>query len=133
MVSPELAAEARRALPDRPWEAFAPPRAAVERRTLRLAPPTVATPEPAAERTRRRTVTPSRVVTAALLGLLAVTGFLPPRNAPRLVAGDPLPVATATTATPPTFAVIPADDLQCAAGSGQRNPLRPVCPPGRSR
>jgi hypothetical protein len=137
LVSPELAAEARRTLPDRPWEAFAPPRPAapVEQPVLRLAPLPVAVPEPApAERPRRRVVTPSRVVTAALLGLLVVTGFLPPRNAPRLVAADPVPVAAAAPATPPTFAAVPPEQLECTVGSGgQRDPFRPVCPPGRSR
>jgi len=136
LVSPELAAEARRTLPDRPWEAFAPPRpsAPLERPPLRLAPLRIAAPEPhRPERPRRRIVTPSRVVTAALLGLLAVTSFLPPRNAPRLVAADPLPVAAAAPATPPTFAIAP-NELECAAGNGgQRDPFRPVCPPGRSR
>ena len=140
LVSAELAAEARRALPDRPWEAFAPPRPASahapkERPALRLAPLPVAVPEPpAAGRRRGRLVTPSRVVTAALAGLLVVTSFLPPRNAPRLVAADPLPTATAAAATPPTFSVVPADELGCAeAAGGQRDPFRPVCPPGRTR
>jgi len=139
LVSPELAAEARRTLSDRPWEAFAPPRprppAPVERPALRVAPLPSATPEPRPpERRRRRVVTPSRVVTAALLGVLVVTSFLPPRNAPRLVAADPVPVAAAAPATPPTFAAVPPEELECTVGSGgQRDPFRPVCPPGRSR
>ena len=136
LVSPELAAEARRALPDRPWETFAPPRAPapVEPPSLRLTPlPATQEPSPA-ERPRRRVLTVSRVATAALLGLLVLTSFLPPRNAPRLVAAEPLPAARAAAATPPTFSVVPTGELECTAGSsGQRDPFRPVCPPGRSR
>jgi len=137
LVSPELAAEARRALSDRPWEAFAPPRPApparVEPPALRLAAPPLATAEPPpAERPRRRVVTPSRVMTAAVVGLLIVTGLLPPRNAPRLVA-EPLPAA-AVAATPPTFSIVPPNEVKCATGrGGQRDPFRPVCPPGRAR
>jgi hypothetical protein len=138
LVSPELAAEARSALPDRPWEAFAPPRppvpAPVESPALRRAelPAAAAAEPPAAERPRRRLVTPSRLVTAAAVGLLVVTGFLPPRNAPRLVAADSVPVARAATARPPRFAAVPPDEPECAAGrSGQRDPFRPVCPPPR--
>lgn len=145
LVSPELSAEARRALPDRPWEAFAPPRprpqpqpADLPRPTLRLAvlpaEPVPAAPPPV-ERPRRRVFTVSRVVTAALLALLAVTSFLPPRHAPRLVTADPIPVAPAAAATPPTPAfdiVLPAGE-DCAPAGGQRDPFRPVCPPGRTR
>ena len=145
LVSPELAAEARRALPDRPWERFAPPRPAapaplpaaaavpVERPVLRTAPLPASLPvPPAVDRRRRRIVTPSRVVTAAVVALLLVTSFLPPRDAPRLVAGDPFPVLPPAAATPPSFSVQASGGDGCVSAGGQRDPFRPVCPPGRA-
>ena len=135
LVSPELAAAARRALPDRPWEAFAPPRpvAPPALRLTVLRAEAVAAGPPLPEHPRRRVLTFGRLATAALVALLVGTSFLPPRHAPRLVAADPVPVARAAPATPPRFRVLPTAELECAAAGGQRDPFRPVCPPGRSR
>jgi hypothetical protein len=135
LVSQELAEEARRALPDRPWEAFAPPRPAEPASQLRRAVPATEPTPPgprAAGRPPRRVVTVTRVVTAALVALLVVTSFLPPRDAPRLLATDPFALAPAAAATPPTFQVRPVVGAPCAPPAGQRDPFRPVCPPGRT-
>lgn len=91
LVSPDLAAAARAALPDRPWERFAPPRPRIEAVPPRTLQQTVAKSatdpdrllEPA--RPRRRIVTGGRLATALAAVFLVVTALLPPRHAPRLV------------------------------------------------
>ncbi len=91
LVSPDLAAAARAALPDRPWERFAPPRPPIVVAPLETLQQTVAKSaadpdrslEPA--RPRRRIVTGGRLATVLAAAFLVVTALLPPRHAPRLV------------------------------------------------
>ena len=91
LVSPDLAAAARAALPDRPWERFAPPQPRIAAAPLKTLQQTVAKSaadsgrslEPA--RPRRRIVTGGRLATVLAAAFLVVTALLPPRHAPRLV------------------------------------------------
>jgi hypothetical protein len=127
LVAPDVADAARAALPDRPWEAFAPPRPVPR---LRLAPSPGPEPAPAtavvpgAPR-RRRLVTSGRLLTAAAVVLLA-TSFLPNRNAPRLVAeAAPAPPRRAFFATGPLPATAPT--AACSPAGAPRDPFLPAC------
>ena len=93
LVSPELAAIARAALPDRPWEAFLPP----EAEAAPLRPPTISeplvvvqvapAPEPVGSQSasrRRPRVPVGLILLAAFVGLVVVGSVLPVRDAPTL-------------------------------------------------
>jgi hypothetical protein len=125
LVSPELAEAARLLLPDRPWEAFAPPR------PLRVL--AVPEPEPVDEpqappaalpsRRPRRRLTTGRVATLAFAALLAASCVLPPRDAPRLVA------APEPAAAQPQLGLRTTGAAPCVpAADGQRAPVGPACP-----
>lgn len=123
LVSPELGERARAALPDRPWELFAPP---VEGAAPRVRP--TVRPESAWLRTRPADAGPPRAATrqagresrrtareagrgrklqrAALSALVAawvamtMLAFLPPRDAPRLIEPESPPTVPAPAAAP---------------------------------
>ncbi len=92
LVSPELAARARAELPDRPWEAFAPPRPAVP-----LAPPRAA---PAAQGSRRL----ERLVAA--FPLLLLLGFVA-----LLVVGSLPGFSQRPTLAPPSTSTLPTPQI----------------------
>lgn len=136
LVSPELAAVARAALPDRPWEQFLPPPALVRPPAvvvpLRVSLPTEARDQATTHRptTHRPTMKRRRprvpiglVLLLAFAGLVVAGSVLPARDEPTL---GPLParasrVATAPSAPaeqriPPDTPLVPRRDL---------NPPRP--------
>ena len=122
LVAPELAAAARAALPDRPWEAFAPPRTRAELRLAALVPAAVPPPPPPR---KRRVVTGGRIAVAAAIALVAAS-FLPPRDAPHLVADSALPARAGTVRIEPRRAR--STDPGCAPEGTRRSPFQPICP-----
>ena len=112
LVSPELAAAARAALPDRPWEAFLPTAdvAALLRRPSALPDSSVAVADPISDAdavvllshtsSRRRPRVPvALILLAAFAGLLVAGSVLPARDAPTL--GPPSATAGTTAPVPP--------------------------------
>ena len=73
LVSPDLAAQARAALPDRPWEAFAPTRGPIER----IGPPPRVAPDVHASSWVERVSSAFPIVMLAVFLALLIVGSLP--------------------------------------------------------
>jgi hypothetical protein len=137
LVCPELAAAARAALPDRPWEVFAPPRPPPRLRLVSSPPaatPPVAPPVPT--RPGRASARPGLGAALGLLTVVALvaTGLLPARDAPTLRDAPPRPRAPAL---PPSPSVLPGayevsgGGTLFVAGTGAGGTISGFAPPNR--
>ncbi len=129
LVSPELAAIARAALPDRPWEAFLPAADPADNEVARLRPPaakqrssSAAEPVPDAEAVASRRA--SRRRPRVPVGLILLAAF-----AGLVIAGSVLPVRDAPTLGPPPAQANGLSTVPVSPATSQEPAVRPAPAP----